>query len=490
MILKGILNRATLVEELAKALVSIADKLPRAHLNADLYRTPDMEAALSRLYTCILMFFRLCARWYNRSPLGRLWSALKDPFELKYKDLLGDIELCSNLIDNLANAGARVEIRNVHALSESDHEKLIEIDAKVVDAFDAQMKKLENIDRAVSRVSDGQVAIIDGQAALLNGQRKLDQIDTKVVQLSDGQSRLLDGQLQLFNGQTRLETRLTQVCQIVKSSQSTLEMTHRAVYRLELHHILEFFKPQTLPGAALSGVQPLVKRRPAMNDVRLESMLRGWAIAGQSSILILNASTRAQTQATELAADVVNHLRGSGEYVFWNISSGRSTRKMTMKDFFKSIIFQALQQAGAAFADMGEHLHPQKVHWTHTDQEWVDLICLLFAKLSKAYLVIETEAMRNTYRQDQRWTDQFSAFIQLIVNHAAAAGCQLKVLLFLYGGNSSAEMNAPPGHGLRVATLQPQILIPPRLKHVAGQPGLNTRGWKIGGKKPRGRKSS
>ena len=69
--------------------------------------------------------------------------------------MLADIELCSKLVETLTNAGQRVEIRNVHTLTEIDHAKLIEIDAKVVDAFDAQMRKLEDLDKSVSRVYDG-----------------------------------------------------------------------------------------------------------------------------------------------------------------------------------------------------------------------------------------------------------------------------------------------------------------------------------------------
>lgn len=474
-VLTGILNRATLIEELAKALVGIADKLPRVHLNADLYQTSDMEAALARLYASILMFFRLCAKWYNRGSLGRFCSALKDPFELKYKALLADIELCSSLVDNLANAGARVEIRSVHALSESDHAKLIEIDAKVTDAFNAQMRKLESIDEGVSKLRDGQIALMGGQGKLLSGQTKLGQIDIQVVELARGQSLLIDGQ-------TRMEARMTQMYQMVTSNQSTLDATHRAVFRIEFHHVLKFFMPKVLPGAALRKVQPLSKRRPTVGNVRVESLLRDWANNTRSSVLILQAGMRAQKQATELAADVVNHLRGHGGFVFWNISTGRSARKMTMQDVFKSIIFQALQQAGSTFADMSEHLNPRKIHGTHTDREWADLICLLFARIPKPFLIIETEDLRNTYARDQQWADQFFNLVTHIVDKTTAEGCHLKVLLLLYGRKSGAASS----DGLRVAMLPPSSLIPPRLRHVAGQPGLNVRGWRVGSRRRRG----
>ncbi|KAF2996823.1 hypothetical protein E8E13_002571 [Curvularia kusanoi] len=385
-VLMGVLNRATLVEELARAFVGIADKLPRAPLNVDLYKTADMEAALARLYASILMFFRLCAKWYNRDSVDRFFSAIKDPFEQKYKALLDDVELCSNLVDNLANAGARVEIRSLHALTEGDHAKLIEIDAKVSDAFNAQMRKLENIEKKILRVYDGQVVLIDVQAKLLSGQTKLGKIDDQIVELVTSQSMLFDAQMEM-------DSRLTQIYQVVKSSQSTLNATHRAVFRLEFHNVLDFFAPKIRPDAALRTIQPLARRDPTVSNVRLESLLRDWAKNERSSVVILQAGARAQTQATELAA----------------------------MDVFKSIIFQALQQAGATFADMGEHLDPRKIHGTHTDREWVDLICLLFARLPKAFLIIETEDMRSNYRGDQQWADQFFALIRHIVDKAAAA---------------------------------------------------------------------
>ena len=250
---KGIINRAHLIKELAEALVNIADILPRAHLNVELYRTSDIKSALSRLYACILMFFRLCARWYKKGSWGRLWSSLKDPFELKYKDLLVDIKRSSDLVESFAVVGARVEVRNIHALTKVDHTRLVEIDANWKMALDAQTRKLESMDVRISSISDSQAAIVDGQSMLLDGQigllnrqTRLDPTDPEIMRLSNEQSSLTDGQ-------ARLEVMITQMHKIVASNQSTLSLTRRAVYRLEFHHILEFFVPKTLPAHANHG---------------------------------------------------------------------------------------------------------------------------------------------------------------------------------------------------------------------------------------------
>jgi hypothetical protein len=93
-------------------------------LSAELYQTKYMEAALSQLFTYIILFLRLCVRWYNKNPLSRICSAIKTPFELGYQDLLEHIRECSKAVDDLANAGARVEVRDVRILTELQYAQI------------------------------------------------------------------------------------------------------------------------------------------------------------------------------------------------------------------------------------------------------------------------------------------------------------------------------------------------------------------------------
>ena len=244
--------------------------------------------------------------------------------------------------------------------------------------------------------------------------------------------------------------------------------------------ILEFFTPKTPPSSALRKTKPLVQRRPTLANPRLESMLRKWGSSPQSSILVLHAGLWEQNQASELAVDVVNHLRDNSQCVFWNISVGFSGQNVTIEDVSKSIIYQALQQPGATFADLGEQLHPQKIHGSHTDREWAELICLLFGRVPKVFIVLETRDPRNTYSGDHNWTVQLLVYLQMIVNRAAAAKGHVNVLLLLYCSKASTASGAPPKNSMCIATLQPQTVIPARLKNKAGLPGLNLRGWKLG----------
>jgi hypothetical protein len=85
-----------------------------------------MKDALSRLYAYIILFLQLCVKWYNRSSLGRLWSSLKAPFELDYKDLVEQIKTSSAAVEDLANAGARVEIRDIRTIQDIHHVQFVD----------------------------------------------------------------------------------------------------------------------------------------------------------------------------------------------------------------------------------------------------------------------------------------------------------------------------------------------------------------------------
>jgi hypothetical protein len=84
-----------------------------------------MKDTLSRLYAYIILFLQLCVKWYNRSSLGRLWSSLKKPFELDYEGLVEQIKISSAAVEDVANAGARVEIRDIRTIQDIHHAQFV-----------------------------------------------------------------------------------------------------------------------------------------------------------------------------------------------------------------------------------------------------------------------------------------------------------------------------------------------------------------------------
>jgi hypothetical protein len=388
-----------------------------------------MEAALSRLYAYIVLFFRLCVRWYNRSPLGRLWSSITSPFELDYQELVEEIQSCSKVVDDLASAGARTEIRHIRTLTELQHVQIRDIDAKLLDVLENQKKFKADMIQSL------QVATLHKSVTERIG---------------------------------------VDVCSISQT-----------VYRIEFNGVMQFFEPKVSPETALLKVQSFVRRDltpslPSPNEQGVRKAVLDWALGKRSSLLVVQVGLRAQKQAKEMATTVIENLKRSGQCVFWNLPPTRtSTAAHTIAELFRSIIFQALKYSGDLFSSCSEQLKLSKLHATHTEREWVDLVCLLFSKIPEAFVVIETEALQKAYQHDPIWNKRLSGYLEHIIDRSSAAGCELKFLLVLYGNSHRRCAIASSSKNVRVATLQPQIPVPPHLRHVARRSGLVARGWKM-----------
>ena len=107
-------NNEKLVRTLAKGLSRVADVLPRVELANILYPTARMKKAVSGLYGHVIRFFLRAETWYQQGKLRHAWEALSRPVELRYEDLIEDIETCTKEVENLANAGSQAEQRDMH----------------------------------------------------------------------------------------------------------------------------------------------------------------------------------------------------------------------------------------------------------------------------------------------------------------------------------------------------------------------------------------
>lgn len=81
---------------------------------AMLYPTPRMRHAVAQLYAHIMRFFIRAVKWYSASKAHHIWDSLARPVELRYADILGDIEISTKEVENLATAASWAEQRDVH----------------------------------------------------------------------------------------------------------------------------------------------------------------------------------------------------------------------------------------------------------------------------------------------------------------------------------------------------------------------------------------
>ena len=113
-----------------------------AKLSAELYQIDDMKEAISRLFAHIILFFQQAVCWYNKGPAGRAWSSIFRPFELHYQDTVGEINLCSRTVKDIANRASRAEIRDMHTKFKIMHQQFQERDERL-NEMQTQMKEIQ-----------------------------------------------------------------------------------------------------------------------------------------------------------------------------------------------------------------------------------------------------------------------------------------------------------------------------------------------------------
>jgi hypothetical protein len=196
-------------------------------------------------------------------------------------------------------------------------------------------------------------------------------------------SQFMDLYSKLLKKYDWMENSLKQILDVTISSKAITERVDinvldikRSSFRTEFYHLVQFLAPEILPDTVLQKAQSFARRDPTMalashQTVKLDRILKTWALADRSSLLVVRMGPRAQKQARELAADVISGLTKNGQRVFWNISLPRPSEKGgTMADVFKSLLHQVLRNSGALFTQFTEQLNLEKIQAAHTDSEW------------------------------------------------------------------------------------------------------------------------
>lgn len=103
-------NHETTICTLSKALAQIAEKLPQVELATVLCPTARMREAVGKLYANLLQFFIRAHNWYREGPWRHFIHSITRPVELRYKDLLDEIDQNSRNISQLVVVGAQVKV--------------------------------------------------------------------------------------------------------------------------------------------------------------------------------------------------------------------------------------------------------------------------------------------------------------------------------------------------------------------------------------------
>lgn len=115
MSVQAVLNHENAIANIAKALSRIGEALPRIELAARLFPTARMTTTVEGLYSHIIQFLLRAHVWYQEGTLKHILHSVTRPFELRYQDLLHQIDGCSREIEQMAVSGSQFELREVHS---------------------------------------------------------------------------------------------------------------------------------------------------------------------------------------------------------------------------------------------------------------------------------------------------------------------------------------------------------------------------------------
>ncbi|KAI9689567.1 MAG: hypothetical protein M1822_010219 [Bathelium mastoideum] len=139
----GVVNHEELTKELAKALCQIADVLPQTERDILLYPSEPMKNLVATLYAKIICFSQRAIQWYTEGKIKHAVSAVIQPYNLRFKDLVSDVYDISQRIERLAHSMSRAELRSAR-LELQDNRKEITESRKEITENRKELRLLRN----------------------------------------------------------------------------------------------------------------------------------------------------------------------------------------------------------------------------------------------------------------------------------------------------------------------------------------------------------
>ncbi|KAI0192307.1 hypothetical protein EV127DRAFT_468893 [Xylaria flabelliformis] len=334
----GVVNHQKLLTQLCTGLSNIADILPRAALIMRLYATMHVRQVIVAIYTNVLKFLLRALSWYRESKVMHIIHAITRPAELRYNDLLATILSLSSRMTENALASSHAEQQDMHTdLSTLVHWKS-HIEKKVDEVMShlLEVKKCVFTEQAIS------------SSARLDVSQKLSEI-----------------QLSQF-----------------------------------LQHISVLNLPE--PAKAFQASLFMSKRRQARPSNRgppfwLDTRVQRWNNSKESSLIILDGTTKTRANLQHFCVSSINLLRDSKLPVIWALKSLASDRTMADQvstiDVLKYFVQQAIKineciHTDAALAPrLGAYLGAQ------TEEDWLRILGSALRGVPLIYIIFDTEIL-------------------------------------------------------------------------------------------------
>lgn len=373
------MNQQNLVTRLATGLNQIADILPRAELNLQLYPTPQTKQVIVDIYAQILKFLLRALHWYQESKLKHVIHSITRPTELRYDDLMAKISSLSLRMTDMASASSHAEQRDMHT------------------AIQYQLQ--------------------DHKAM----QQSIDQLTSLVLQMRDSMATE-----QVINASARIELRqqLSQI-QLVQFldqlSVTTLVDPIKAFQRALFLQVRNQHKPG--------------RRAPAF---WLDTKVQEWNKSRISSLVIIKGTWKLQSSIRGFCTESIASLRETQTPVIWALKTpGTQERglvgQVSTIDLIKYLISQAVSVNKAMHTDAALTPHLGCYLSAKTDDEWLSLFTSVLQGIPLLYIILDMEVLSPSLASLNKnfWPSAFlKVFSELWARNVSTV---IKVVLLDYG---------------------------------------------------------
>lgn len=168
------------------------------------------------------------------------------------------------------------------------------------------------------------------------------------------------------------------------------------VMDIHFNQVLDVLKPKRSPEEALQKHKSLVRRaspwqRQNRDAVKILQRVGNWILAPRSSLLMLQTQPRAQARVKQIATELIGQLYS--EKLIWYLSSFNVNDHGTVSttEVLKSLVFQSMKQAPDLMASEPSNFTTAKLHGSHTEDEWADLLCCVLRRLKTCFLIVDAE---------------------------------------------------------------------------------------------------
>jgi hypothetical protein len=245
---------------------------------------------------------------------------------------------------------------------------------------------------------------------------------------------------------------------------------------IQFSRILDVLGCSPSPEDILQSCQSIAKRRhswclPGRDSAPFIRRLNDWVSMSGSSMFVVQAGPRAEGRTKDLVVDVTGLLQSTDYTVFWHLSEPMMTnRAYTLDNIFKNLVYQALRHDATIVSEEPRLGNITSFQMEHSLQEWLSLVCLIFSKIPKCFVIVETEALYRASGLDGAVIRQVLQSFQRILDSVTRAGNIMKLLVVGYGCDTRAFVSSGDIPRI-VATINQSLPASRRLKHVNHRAG-------------------